>query len=251
MWVKYSLKWGDLCIQKEGTKQLSWQSSGEHGSPVCRFHRKLKIWLVSDISQNSECFQLVLIKNTAWFKHIPSVRQMRHQPASWWPMLFIPVMPPWRWYHGSSGSDLQSERQVPIAFVVKLFKATDIGLIWGPPRWGGQTSLSFTWVLWSCVNSKWWFSSSLKLTKNSSDGLQMGFAVDKRKSIPIMSGVPCWIGWLSRKIKYCGTIAKGVSQFLALWKWKAINYVTVTYMGWGWCSALEKVISSVLIQAEN
>lgn len=61
--------------------------------------------------------------------------------------------------------------------------------------------------------------------------------------------VLCWTGWLSRKINYWRTIAKGVSGCLALWKWKAISYVTVSYMGWGKCSALEKVISSVLIQA--
>lgn len=36
------------------------------------------------------------------------------------------------WCYGSSDTDLQSKRRVPIAFVVELFKITDIGLTLSP-----------------------------------------------------------------------------------------------------------------------
>lgn len=113
--------------------------------------------------------------------------QMSPQSASWWSVLFISMRPPWGWSYGSSGSDLQSKRQVPTAFVAELFKATDTGLIWGPLRWVGWYPW-FTWVLWSCVNSKWWLSLSLKLTENSSDGLQMGFAMDHADQYKLWEG---------------------------------------------------------------
>lgn len=54
---------------------------------------------------------------------------------------------------------------------------------------------------------------------------------------------PVTDGLAVKKAKYERILARGHSKCLALWKRKAISYVTFTYLGWGWCSVTKKVIS--------